>query len=199
MNNQPQMDQEIIRLIDRAKEKGYSSIDIKTGTVVLNGKRVKFGKKTLLEDKLKMILPTDFQSIPPEKVYKPESKPDLLLIDETGSIQISIAHTPKKVGNDEDVTAYQNEVQNILQALNSGVEWLEGGAKETRGKRVTYFELITPMLGTRIFNLTFFLQLQQRILTGNFVCPEPKLKAWKEIFYQMLDSIEVIANEAKKN
>jgi hypothetical protein len=194
-NSQNHLDQEIVRLIDQSREEGYSFVDIKTGTVVLSGIRVNFEEKTLLDDKLKMILPTDFQSIPPENVYKPEARPDLLLADETGAIQITIAHTRKKVGNDEDVTAYQNEVRDILQALNSSVEWLEGGIKETNGKRVTYFELITPMLGTRIYNLTFFLELQQRVLTGNFVCSESKLKAWKPIFYQMIDSIEIVANE----
>jgi hypothetical protein len=192
MNDQPRLDREIIRLIDQVHESGFSSLDIKTGSVVMNGIRVDFGERSLLEDKIQLILPTDFRSIPPETIYRPQAKPDLLLADAGGAIQITMTYTRKRVGNDEDVKAYQDEVRNILQTLNSALEWREGGViKAAGGGRVTYFEFITPMLGSRIYNLSFFLKLQQRALTGSFVCPEPKLKAWKGVFHQMLASIKV--------
>jgi hypothetical protein len=195
MNGHTHLDQEIIRLMDANREQGYLSIDIKTGTVVLSGKRVNFGTKSLLDDKLKMILPTDFQSIPPEKAYKPEARPDLLFIDDSGAVQIAITHTQNKADNDDDVKTYQGEVREILQALNSSLEWQEDGVMEVRGKRIAYFEFITSIMGMRIYDLSFFLELQRRVLTGNFVYTEQKRKAWKPIFCQMLDSIEVIAKD----
>jgi hypothetical protein len=195
MNNQPRLDREIVRLIDSTHEKGCSSIDIQTGTVMIDGIRVNFAAKSLADDRLRMILPADFRSIPPEQLYKPEARPDRLWADETGAVQITVTHTRKKVGNDAAVAVYQNEVRKILQILNSSLEWQAGGVKEVRGKQVAYFEFITPMLGARIYNLTFFLDLQGRIFTGSFVCPELKLKVWKGIFDQMLESVEVSAGE----
>lgn len=203
MNEQPHLDQEIVRLIDETKDErennanGYFLTDIKTGAVVIGGVRINFETRTVLDGKLKMILPTDFQSIPPEKLYKREARPDVLLAGDDGAIQITLAHTKKTATGIAEVTAHKTEVQKILQALNASLEWQDGGLKEIHGKQVDYFEFITPMLGARVYNLTFFMELHQRVLSGSFVCTDRKLKAWKPIFDQMLASVEEIASEVK--
>jgi hypothetical protein len=199
MNNKSHLDQEIVRLIDEVAEEqgylqseGYSLLNIKTGVAVIEGVQIDFAEKNLLHDQLAMILPTTFQSIPPEQVYKPEARPDLLLADEDGAIQITISHTKRKATDVADVITHKNEVKQILQTLNSSLEWSADGSKEICGKQLVFFEFITPMLGANVYNLTFFMELDQRVLSGSFVCNDKKTKGWKPVFQQMLDSIKVL-------
>lgn len=194
------LDTEIIRLMkevdeNKGQNKVYSLPNIKTGAVVVRGQRVNFEKKQLFDGKLTMILPKDFQSVDPEKLYKPETKPDLLLVNDGGSIQITLTHLSKKAVNDEQVTAHKNTVQRILQEMNPSLQWLEGGVKIIHEKSLFFFEFITPMLGAEVYNLTFFIRLNQRIFTGSFVCGDPEIKGWKRIFYQILDSLEINESE----
>lgn len=201
MSNPSHLDEKIIRLIDVSREKKagpanrFASLDIRTGTAVIGGTRFNFAATPLLDGKLQMMIPEDFQSIPPEKFYKPESKPDLMLTDQSGAIQITLLHTKKEVTNDAEVASHKSEVRQILESLNSSLDWQSNDTKEVNGKRIEYFELITPVLGSLVYNLTFFMQLQQRILTGSFICTERHLKGWKPVFHQMLESIKVITPE----
>ena len=201
MDGENHIDTEIVRLMDEVEEirvfsKAYSTFNIKAGRVVIDGKIVEFEEKTLLDDKLKMIVPKDFQAIPPETLFRPEARPDLLLANkEGGTIQIIVRHTSKQVINDDEVIAYMNEVRQFLDSLTPSIEWLEGGEKEVSGRQAVFFEFITPMLGASVYNLTYFLEMNHRVLTGNFVVAGREFKAWKEIFPQMLESIEIIAPE----
>jgi hypothetical protein len=204
MNEETHLDQEIVRLIDRVEAEksyfqndGYAMLNIQTGVAVLDGSQVNFAPQILLDGKLRMILPTDFREIPPEKVYKPDFKPNLLLADESGAIQIIIIHTQKKVTDDTEVLTYKNEVRQILQMVNSSLEWSEDGVKELQGKKLYFFEFITPMLGAGVYNLTFFLNLDHRVLSGSLVCNDRKIKGWKPVFRQMLDSLRVITPETE--
>jgi hypothetical protein len=196
MSGNYKLDTEIVRLMkevdeNKAQNKVYSLPNIKTGAVVVHGQRVNFEKRQLFDGKIEMILPKDFQSIDPAKLYKPETKPDLLLVNDGGTVQITLTHLSKKAVNDEQVRAHQNAVQQILQQMNPSLQWLEGGVKTISEKPLSFFEFITPMLGTEVYNLTFFIRLDQRIFTGSFVCGGPELKGWKQIFYQILGSIEI--------
>jgi hypothetical protein len=201
MDDQSHLDQEIVRLMDAVEEEknyendGYALLNIKTGFAVFGGVRINFTETNLLDNQIAMILPANFQSIPPEQVYKPEVRPNLLLADEDGVIQITIAHTQRKVSDTTDVITHKNEVKQILQTLNSALEWSEDGVKELQGRQLVYFEFVTPMLGASVYNLTFFMELSRRVLTGSFVCNAKKTKSWKPVFYQMMDSIKVLAED----
>jgi hypothetical protein len=199
MDGQSHLDQEIVRLIDEVEEEqsyfqneGYSLLNIKTGVAVIGGVQVNFVEKTLLDGQLAMILPTGFQSIPPEQVFKPEALPDLFLTDGEGAIQITIAHTQRKAINTEDVITHKNEVKQILQTLNSALEWSEDGSMELCGKQLVFLGFNTSLSGTNAYNLLFFLELNQRVLSGSFICNDRKIKSWKPVFGQMLESIRVL-------
>jgi hypothetical protein len=194
------LDTEIVRLMNEAQEtkaqtKVYSLPNITTGAVVVRGQRVNFEKKQLFDGKLEMILPKDFQAIAPENLYKPETKPDLLLVDDSGTIQITLTHLSKKAVNDGEVIAHKNAVQGILRQMNPSIEWLEGGAKKINEKPLVFFEFLTSMLGAEVYNLTFFFRLNQRIFTGSLVCGGQEIKGWKQIFHQMLGSITIVESE----
>lgn len=200
MNEHNYLDKEIARLIKETKDvgasnKGFSSVDIQSGVVVIRGERVYFGRKTLMDGKVILTLPRDFQKISPEDLYRPEARPDEALVNEKGSIHITMAHLAKKVSNDAEVETHKNEVRQILQTMNSSVEWLEDDVKNINGRLVAYFEFVTPMLGTSVYNLSFFLGLEKQILTGSFTCSDQELKGWKLVFHQMLDSIELVIKE----
>lgn len=195
MNGQTHLDQVIVRLMNKTKgykisPPGASMADIRAGTVLIGDRRVSFEARTLLGDMIAMFLPADFRTVPPETLYQPESRPNLILADESGEIQITLAHLSKQVPDAATVIAHKNEVQQILQRMNSSLEWLPGGIKDVGGRQAFFFEFMMPMLGASVYHLSFFMELDGRLLNGSFVCNAQKLKAWHPFFIQMLESIE---------
>ena len=71
------------------------------------------------------------------------------------------------------------------------MEWLLGGIKEVHGMHIAFFEVITELMGMEVYNLSFFLPLQKRVVSGKFICENQMLKQWRPIFHQILDSIEI--------
>jgi hypothetical protein len=198
MDGRSHLDREIVRLIDAVAEEqsyfqneGYSLLNIKTGVAVIGGVQIDFAEQTLLDGQLAMILPADLQSVPPEQHFKPEFRPDLLLTDAEGAIQITITHSQRKAIDADDVIAHKNEVKQVLQTLNLTLESLEEGSKEICNRQLVFLEFVTSMSGTNVYNLRFFIELNQRVLTGGFVCIDKKSKGWKPVFHQILDSLKV--------
>lgn len=194
MKERPHLDQEIIRLMNQTKgykitPPGVSTMDIRTGAVLIGGVRTLFEPRFLLDGKIQMILPKEFQSLPPEKVYQPEARPDVLLIEAGGAMQITIAHPAKPVANDREVSAYKEEVKRVLTAMNASIEWLPDGVREVGGKPAFFFESVTPLMSAKVYNLSFFMPLDGRVLTGSFIGDERRRKAWRPFLIQMIDSI----------
>ncbi|HEY8462664.1 MAG TPA: hypothetical protein VIM29_01315 [Bacillota bacterium] len=199
---QPCLGFESSRLVDVTEEapefavKRYPLVNLKAGKVVIDGKEIAFKETALMNGKLRMILPEDFRPIPTvQRYYQSGPVPDLLLTDASGVIQLAMTHLNQKVSNDTEVTAYQYETQQLLKRTNPSIEWLLGGVKDISGRQIGFYEFIIPLAGTGHYQLSFFLELEQRILSGNFVCTDRKLRSWKTLFYQMLGSLRVITSQ----
>jgi hypothetical protein len=203
MGTDTYLDAEIIRLMTENEEtrvfnEAYETFDINTGVVVIDGKRVGFERKILLDNKLNMMVPQEFRSIPPEELFQSEDMPDVLIInDDDGTIQLSMKQISQRVVNDEEVAVFKSDVKQFLSRLNPKIVWLGDGRKEIKGKQIVFFEFITPILDASIYNFFFYLELNCQVLSGSFTTTEHASKAWKNIFHQMLQSIEVIASEER--
>ena len=176
---------------------GRSLSDIRPGYTTNSMAEIIFQKVSLLDDHFEMLVPGNFQRVPPEKSYRSGVVPDVILIDDSGAVRTTISHLTKRVYCDTDLVEYYNEVRQILKIMNPSIEWLQGSIKNVHGKQVAFFEFISPILNMGIYNLSFFVELQQRVLTGNLVCPDWKLREWKPVFYQMLESVKITPREVR--
>ena len=85
------MDEKITELRNKAQEEIPKKIFF-----TINKEEVEFEERNLLEDKIKILLPKEFQEMPKEIAalkYPSERRPTLILTNESTSINISFNHT----------------------------------------------------------------------------------------------------------
>ncbi|HEY8462658.1 MAG TPA: hypothetical protein VIM29_01285 [Bacillota bacterium] len=170
-------------------ENEATTADSKTITILKNGVPVCCYPASLLNGKLTMTLPQSIQPVAPEP-YQLNTLPGVELEDVDKQVKITLTHLDQRARNNGDVLDYKNQVKQALKMMNPATEWLLGGVKEVRGLQIAFFEVITTMLGMGLYNLYFFLPLQQRVVSGKFICANGVLKEWRPVFYQIMGSIE---------
>lgn len=193
------LDIDIIRLMDEVEdETKYTCdndlvIDINSGQVLVNGTWYEFRKKTLFDGKLEMVLPEGLELISPKE---DETQPKFIMRGENDEVQIFIEHTENTVVNDEEVFDYKEKVQRLFQSINTSIEWLGAGDRYINHTQVLFFEFVSPTVEGRVYNLTFFLRIAQRILRGFFICPYRGMNEWKQVFNRIIESMKI--NEQEK-
>jgi hypothetical protein len=201
LNKTDYLDELIVQLMDEAEEDkqyvndDYLAIDIKTGRALVVGTWYGFRERKLFDDRLELILPEEFELISPEEDFAHEPQTKLVMVGENDEVQIFMEHTEDEVANDEEVVAYKDKAQRLFRSVNPSIEWLGEGDRHINNRQIVFFEFTSPTSDGRIYNLTFFLRMSQRILRGFFICPYHRLKSWKQVFDQIIESMKIKAQE----
>lgn len=155
--------------------------------------KIKLEKRLLLDEKVEILLPTDFELMPENLLkikYPSERRPTLVYSDETGGINLAFNHTASKLTQPE-IEAARKEFVGMFKGIYPSAEWKDTGVKEINGRKVGFLELITPAIDTEIYNLMFFTDLEDRLLLCSFNCVVKKQKAWLEPAQQMMHSLVI--------
>lgn len=158
--------------------------------LTLHGAPVACYIATWFDGKLVMTLPLTLQPVIPGTA-EGKTRPDVMLTDENGTAQITLTQLYQKVVSDADVLEYQSQVKLALKKLNPALEWLREGVKEVGGLRIAFFEVSGPRLSREVYQLSFFLPLRQRMLSGKLICAAAVINEWRSVFHQIIESIQV--------
>jgi hypothetical protein len=121
--------------------------------------------------------------------YPSERRPNLIYTNEDGSINVAFNHTASK-GNDREVSKYKDSLKATLKRLYSSATWYGDDVLKINGKKVGFLELLTPAVDTKIYNLVFFTELEDRLLLVSFNCTEGQMKDWKPVAKEIMNSIK---------
>jgi hypothetical protein len=155
--------------------------------------KIELEKRLLLDDKVEILLPTDFEPMSEELLklkYPFERRPTLVYTDETGGINVAFNHTPSKLTQPE-IELFRKEFVKMLSNAHPSAKWKNTGVEEINGRKVGFLELITPAIDTDIYNLMFFTDLEGRMLLCTFNCVVKKHKIWLEPAKQMMNSLVI--------
>jgi len=156
--------------------------------------QVKLEKKTFLNNRLELMVPADFKPMSEEmlnvKYPNTRQKPDLVLTDENGEVNIVISRPPQPMKS-EQVGTFKDFQMNSLKKARPDAKWLKDGVRTINGKNVGYFEFISNAVDQTVFNYYFFTNMDGKVLLLSFNCTESLLPKWKETAEAIVSSLKV--------
>ena len=216
MSKKEFLDELIIEMIDEVEqsaipvsEQGMKSEEVKleeqtiyTGLKIKN-KWIYFEERLFVEDKVTMMIPEDFEEMSLEdakKKYPSEERPKTILTDETTAINIMFNYMDQEIA-DEKIEKFRDQLINGMKWVNPGIKPRESGSEIISDKTVAYVEFTNPVLGGKLYNLLYFMELEGHALMMTFNCMTKDMKYWKKAAFEMMKSIKILdqINEEDKD
>lgn len=176
-------------------ENSIEMIDISQPLVIVDGERMPFGRKELIDRKVSMIFPKSFQVMNPQQIaikYPSEHRPSLIYTNETGSINLTFNWLDNRL-TDEGLAGLTEEMSHMLRSNLPIREWKGSGVKEnSHGERIGYSLYISSGLNANLYNEMGITILEGKTLLCSFNCTEQEMKTWAPLFQSMIDSLQVI-------
>ncbi len=169
---------------------------IDTGVKIL-GKWIYFEKRLLVNDTITMMLPKNFAPMSLEEArlkYPSEHRPETILTDETGTKNLLLQYMDGKVTN-TTIESFRNQIFGMMKRVNPGIKEREIGTVHIAGKQIAYVEFSNTTIDGKLYNLMFYLAVNGQPLMGSFNCQTKEMKYWRNIFFEMIQSIEIIGKE----
>jgi len=167
--------------------------DIKNGYIVIRDENIPFSEREIIEGRLYMTIPSDYEIMPPELAgvkYPGENRPDISFSDEEGEISINFSLTGDNLQN-EDVEEAKDYLQQVVIKMNPSSRILSSEIIEEQ-TRIGYFGFISPAIDGDIYNLIFIFSLEGQLILGTFNCTDMDKAKWLEIAEQMVQSIRIV-------
>jgi len=149
--------------------------------------------KSLLNDKVELKIPTKFEIMSEELMkvkYPSERRPTLVYSNESGGINVALNLTENKASQ-KMIEPYVENFVNTFKNMYPSAEWKGSGTKKINGRKVGYLKLITPAIDTKIYNVMFFTDLNNKLLLCTFNCTEKSIDEWENTADEILNSLKI--------
>lgn len=144
-----------------------------------------------------MMLPKDFVPMSPDiarKKYPSEQRPETILTDETGTINLMFQYMEGEESN-TTIESFRNRIFGMMKRVNPGIKEREMGVVDAAGEQIAYVEFSNPVMDGKLYNLMFYLAVKGRPLMGSFNCRTKEMKYWRSAAFEMMQSIEMVESE----
>ena len=210
-------DEQIIDMINQSEQKTAASISnqsksaekaeenvtadsekqsIDTGIKIL-GRWIYFERRSLAKETITMMLPKDFVPMSSDiarKKYPSEQRPETILTDETGTINLMFQYMEGEESN-TTIESFRNRIFGMMKRVNPGIKEREMGVVDAAGKQIAYVEFSNPVMDGKLYNLMFYMSVKGRPLMGSFNCRTKEMKYWRTVAFEMMQSIEMVESE----
>lgn len=210
-------DEQIIDMINQSEQKTAASISnqsesaekaeenvtadsekqsIDNGIKIL-GRWIYFERRSLAKETITMMLPKDFVPMSSDiarKKYPSEQRPETILTDETGTINLMFQYMEGEESN-TTIESFRNQIFGMMKRVNPGIKEREMGVVDAAGKQIAYVEFSNPVMDGKLYNLMFYMSVKGRPLMGSFNCRTKEMKYWRTVAFEMMQSIEMVESE----
>lgn len=214
MQNEEFFDEQILDMINQSEQKNFNNADIfsiedknveniapeersiYTG-VRICGKWIYFERRLFAEDSISMMVPKNFVPMTQEAAkikYPSEHRPETILTDETGTINLMFQYMEGEVDS-ETIETFRNQVFGLMKYTNPGIKEREVGEVDIENHRIAYVEFTNNALGGKLYNLMFYISVKGRPLMGSFNCITKDVKYWQPVAVEMMKSIKILEDE----
>ena len=165
--------------------------------IKIMGKWIYFERRSLAEETISMMLPGNFVQMDVDiakKKYPYEQRPETILTDETGTINLMFQYMEGEV-DDAAIEDFRNLIFGMMKRVNQGIKAREIGVIEVSGKKIAYAEFSNPTIDGKLYNLMFYLAVRGKPLMGSFNCQTKEMKYWRPVAFEMIQSIEIVESE----
>lgn len=179
------------------EEKKQSIFD---GEILVNKVPVTFAERILLDGKVGMWMPEDFEELPPEAIaaiYLLGNKPDMVFANDYLNFSVGFHYTQHEVPN-EFMGDFLKIVKLILERSGPKVRIISEKIRKTEQYTVSKLELVSHTITDTVYNIMFFSSLEGRVLIGFINFNYQFLERYKPIAEEMWESFRFIKEESEE-
>ncbi|MGG4144652.1 hypothetical protein ABEW34_16180 [Paenibacillus algorifonticola] len=145
------------------------------------------------DERLSVHLPSQFTDMDEQSrkaKYPYEERPEIIKANADGSIAFTLKVVDENL-SDPWVDELTNGMKGMVKRANPANVFYTTEVEEINGKRIGFFDFKSSALDGYLYTIMFFLALDGQAVIGSFTCPYSLYADWREIAYQMLQSIRV--------
>jgi hypothetical protein len=185
-------DEKIAQLLAKAKEQMNVS-SIQDEVVRIGSQEYSFTLQSFYDEQIFLYLPDNFMEMSEayRKIkYPHEQRPDIIRSNSDGSINFTCKLLDHPL-QDKQVEQLTQGMKKLIKGSNPSHVFYEEGVLDVEGKPIGYFEFKSSAIDESLFTLMYFLELGGFVFMGTFCCPYREYGAWRDIVYQVLQSIVI--------
>lgn len=167
--------------------------EIKAGETVIGDENTEFEERSFFEDKIKVYIPKEFEKMDEEIVklkYPSERRAQVILSDLGGIISILFNYTNSTI-KEEYISEFKDEMKAMIGKSNASIIFGETGVESISGKKIGYFEFVSPAIDTDMYNFMFFCEIEGKVFIGTFNCTEELSIDWKVVAKAIMRTITI--------
>lgn len=190
------LDEKILEYRRRARKEKYSSLE--TGMYIKN-ELVQFERKELFKDKLSIMLPVSFVTLPQKLAkikYSSQQRPQVIKTSRDTTVNLGMSMADVEI-YEENIKQLRNQTQEALKRLNPTFIFYDSNI-ETKNVPLGWFEFKSYGIDSDVYNLMFISIIDGKILHGTFNCDYEDTLEWRDAARQMMYSILDISKEEKQ-
>ena len=203
------MDEKILKMVAEIKEneeeqakeailaKEAAEQNIAGGQSEVYGETINFAPREFLAGKLHITIPCNWIDMEADLVkmkYPYESRPAIILTDDTMTINLTVNHT-KHALTPEQVGFFVQDMK-MLTDKSMKIQFMEDGLiqNEASGSPIGWYDFTISAIDEALYNLMIVTSLDNRALIMSFNCLAKDLARWKPIAFDMMKTIELNVN-----
>ena len=151
---------------------------------------IELENKTILNAALEIKIPKGFDIMAEELMelkYPSQRRPTLVYSNKSGGINVGFNLTLQKA-DQNIIEQYLGVFESSFKNAYPSAEWISAGIKIINGRKIGCLEMITPAMDTKIYNLIFFSDLNEKLLLCTFNCTEKDKSQWEEAAHEIMNS-----------
>lgn len=185
-------DEQFIRHMGREYNQPHENI-ILDGYIIIDEEKIAFARRTILESRLSVLMPESFVIMPlelAEKKYPAIQRPDEIYTNNETTVNFCVSLKNDKAAN-EDIPGAKDIIQQAVMRMHAGSKVINSETIDVSGINIAYFDFCSAAIDTDIYNMMFFLSVDNRIVVGSFNCPWQNMDVWKPVIEQIFETVEV--------
>ena len=149
-------------------------------------------KKRVLSERVEILIPKGFEAMSEQQMdfayAKAQSRPSVIF---TNNNHITLAFNYSENEADQDmVNIYAGSFAKTYRKQFKDATWIGDGVKEINGRKVGFLEFMKPELGHEVYTLTFFTDVQGKLLIVTFNCAPQQKGEWEVVAKKIMASIK---------
>ena len=152
--------------------------------------KIELETKVILNEALEIKIPKGFDIMAEELMelkYPSQRRPTLVYSNKSGGINVGFNLTLQKA-DQNIIEQYLGVFESSFKNAYPSAEWISAGIKIINGRKIGCLEMITPAMDTKIYNLIFFSDLNEKLLLCTFNCTEKDKNQWEKAAHEIMNS-----------
>lgn len=121
--------------------------------------------------------------------YPAQNRPQLILTNDLTNVDYKFTYINEVVSTDAlEYLLKQTKIG--LKRIFTGIEYYEENTIQVNNTRLGWFDYVSPAIGGKLYNISFFTWIKNKLLQGTFTCEYIDACEWRECFLQSIMSIK---------